>query len=112
MFAVIKILFALSRTKRGRRALKALFVYLNSAEGRRILAQARKVATGPEAQRVAAQVTAVVRAAAERTRAARGRQPQRRAWPLRGTSSGGGRRHGASAAGRVWQRARSVRAPR
>jgi hypothetical protein len=95
MFALIEIVFALARTKRGRRALKALFVYLNSEDGRRLLAQARRVATGPEAQRVAAQVVTVLRAAADRTRAARGRP----APP-------------AGVAGRAWQRARSVRVRR
>ena len=39
MFPLIKIIFTLATSKRGRRALHALFTYLNSDQGRRMLSQ-------------------------------------------------------------------------
>jgi hypothetical protein len=108
MFPLLKILFTLATSKRGRKVLRRLFVYLNSDEGQRMLARARKVATGPEAQRLARQVARLLGDAAERTRVARrGGQAQTRG--RLGTFATSGRRAGANAAGRAWQRARSAR---
>jgi hypothetical protein len=111
MFPLLKVLFTLAMSKRGRRALRAFFAYLASDDGRRLLAQVRKVATGPEAQRVARHVARLLKVAAERTRAARA---SRHAPPPSRFASfaAGGRRAGANAAGRAWQRARSARTPR
>jgi hypothetical protein len=111
MFPLLKVLFSLAMSKRGRRALRALFRYLASDDGRRLLAQARKVATGPEAQQVARHAARLLRLAAERTRVARA---SRRVPPRSRVSSfaAGGRRAGVAAAGRAWQRARSARAQR
>jgi len=90
VFPLLKILFTLAASKRGRRALRNFFAYLDSDEGRRMLAQVRKVATGPGAQRVARQVAAFLRVASERAREAQaGRRGQTRGWyrPTRPTRS-------------------------
>jgi len=112
VFALVKVIFMLAKTKRGRAALRALFVYLNSDEGRRMLGQVRKVATGPEARRVAKQVAAVVKAAAA-TRPGQWRgRPASAPRSRLATVVASGRRVGANAADRARQRARSARAPR
>lgn len=110
MFPIIKLILTLATSKQGRRALRRLAAYLDSDDGRRLIAQTRKLATGPEAQRIARQVKSLLRDAAERTRAARGRPspPKSRLGAFAAT----GRRVGASAADRARQRARSVRSSR
>jgi hypothetical protein len=109
MFPLVKLLFTLAMSKRGRKALGTLFVYLNSKEGRKLLAQVRRVATGPQAQVAARHLATVLKVAGERARAARRPQaPPRRATVVPGRLAGfaaGARRAGTSAA----DRARSAR---
>jgi hypothetical protein len=107
MFPLIKLIFTLAASKRGRRALRMLVVYLNSDQGRRLLGQARKVATGPEAQRVARQLATLLRSAAAKTRTPRAR-PAAAPRSRLATFAATGRR-AAKAADRARQRARSAK---